>query len=81
MEGLGRLSRPSDARKLTLRRRLLTLLLQTDLCQAGQSTHKKRTRLELLSKVKKIVELGDGLPQDILKAIVALTERSNTTDV
>ena len=50
---------------------------------AGQATHKKRAaaRLALLTKIKQILERGEGSHGDILKAIAAQVERTTATDV
>jgi len=50
---------------------------------SGNAQHKKRVaaRMEMLSRVKNIVQKGDGSHGDIMKALVAQVEKTSATDV
>ena len=57
--------------------------LAADIPLSGHSQHKKRVaaRLEMLSRVKNIINKGDGSHGDMLKALVAQVEKTSATDV
>ena len=57
--------------------------LAADVPLSGHATYKKRSaaRVDMLSRIKKIVNNGDGTQVDIIKALVAHVEKTNAIDV